>query len=187
MKNNEIKEPVVITLTTQQVAEVCACIDLHWEYLLLTRLVFNSRFPKDNKYATFPFYKSMGKIEIQLPEQKTEAFIRASKGIGYWHNQNYLIRLAGIINEYKIIAHGKSHNVTVVVLLDLLRNKIGAHQFGNSKSNNFHKLIGLINDVCGTAFVADDLNIHPLAIDATVEKIKDQVKAFVKSLETPTI
>ena len=175
--------PVIVTLSRQQVEEVCACIDQHWEYLLLTRLVFNSKFPKFDKYSTYPYYMSMGKIDIHLPEKKTEAFLRASKGIGYWHNQNYLIRLAGIINEHRIIAHGKSNNVAVVKLLDELRNKIGAHQAGNSKGKNFDKLITLINEVCGTNFVADNLSIHPLAIDATAEKIKDQVKTFVKSLE----
>lgn len=186
MQLDESKNDELCFLTDKEVSDICEEIEIQWEYHLMTRAIFNSKFPKFIKYSTLPFYRSIGNIEVTLPEpnERTEAFNRAAKGIGYWHNQNYAIRLFGIVNKHGILRFGKTNEISVMILLDSIRNNVGAHSSGRRIASKaaFRDSILLINELFKTSFDAEKEMSYPLAIDAVLEPLKDQVVEFIESL-----
>ncbi len=173
----------MLTLTEEEITEISAEINLQWDYHLLTRLVFNSKFPKFDNYSTYGFYSSMGEIKITLPPVKTDAFKRAAKGVGYWHNQNYVIRVFGILDSYGIMKYGKDNKIKVICLIDKLRNNVGAHSSGKniSRRNDLKKSLALINELFRTNHDIENATEYPLAIDHVLLPMKDKVLEFIRT------
>lgn len=116
-------------LTIEKIKEICLEIDLQWDYHLMTRAVFDSRFPKRQEYGSAGLYRNNGiEFYIKLPEKKTARFEKAAEGIALWLNQNYVIRLYGILDSYQINKH--QPNSDIIRLIKMMRNNIGAHSTG---------------------------------------------------------
>ena len=173
-------------LSEQEIEEICIEIETQWEYHLMTRAIFYSKFPEDNKYESPLFYSSYGfSFKIELPENKTESFNRASKGIGVWLNQNYVIRLFGILNSKGILKHGKENNSEIIILIDTLRNNIGAHSTGRrvSEKNNLKKATLLINKLFKRNINLDGVEHYILSVDSVLEPMKNQAIEYIKNMK----
>jgi hypothetical protein len=50
--------------------------------------------------------------------------------IAHWLNQNYIVRLCGILDEYQVITKGKQDGNDFTLVLAGLRHRVGAHTRG---------------------------------------------------------
>lgn len=97
-----------------------------------------------------------------------------------------MIRLFGIINKYKILAYGKQQEEPIIVLLDKLRNNVGAHQSGSSSpsdNNAFKQSLALIDKLFEPKFKVYDQKTYPLAVDRILEPLKRGIQEYVRNLQ----
>lgn len=178
-----------IKLSDQQIEEICNEIEHQWLYLLMTRAVFNNAyFPTHNSYSSPSFYTNR-KIEfkVSLPEDKSEAFQKGATGLKNWLNQNYVIRLYGVLEKYQILYSGhKAYKNSLMILLFELRPKIGAHSSGRKPSDRKHlrKATRMINDLFkkDRELNIDEVEHYALPLDSVLEPMKNQAIQFVRSL-----
>lgn len=132
-------------------------IKLHRRYLLKARSVFphmHGSMQGAKQFPTPEFYQNYGfNVNFSFDEPLTINKIREFNGIGYWINQNYVVRLYALLNSYKIVFTNKEkeseegsidtslegHNE--IDILRRLRNEF-AHSSGwyNSKDQGKRKL-----------------------------------------------
>ncbi|GHN02376.1 hypothetical protein WSM22_38650 [Cytophagales bacterium WSM2-2] len=185
---NQDNEPTVekIKLTGDQVTEVCGEIEHQWLYLLMTRAVFPADFPKYETYDSPSFYSMRGlKFKISLPENKTKEFLKGADGLSNWLNQNYVIRLYGILEKYRIMYSGrKAYNNKLMILMYELRPKIGAHSSGRSATDKAHlrKATDLINELFDRNIDSNQVQHYMLPVDTVLAPMTELALQFVKSL-----
>jgi hypothetical protein len=187
MASESDEESIVekIKLTSDQISEICDEIEHQWLYLLMTRAVFPADFPMYETYESPLFYSRLGlKFKVTLPE-KTDLFRRGSDGLTNWLNQNFVIRLYGILEKYRILYLGrKSYNNKLMILLYELRPKIGAHSSGRSVPNKAHlrKATEIINELFDKDIDSDQVQHYMLPVDTVLAPMKELAIKFVKSL-----
>lgn len=172
-------------LSSDDVKLLCEEIELQWIYLLMTRGVFHASFPNPDEYESPGFYQQHGiSFHVRLPHVKSESFSKGAEGIAVWLNQNYIIRLFGILNSKGIAAYGKKNHIKLVVLIDILRNHIGAHSTGRGTSSlsQVKKATLLVNELFGRNDSVDDVQYFHLSVDSVLLPMKNQVIELVKSL-----
>ena len=181
-----------ITLPKEQVSEICSEIETQWLYLVMARAVFRADFPEKDNYESPEFYQRHEIVfSIKLPEKKSKNFLLAAKGIKLWLNQNYVIRLYGTLEKYRILYSGrKAYGNKVMILLYELRPKIGAHSAGcppSDKEGRKHliKATKLTNELFkrDREFLPGDVKHYDLPLDSVLQPMKDQAIEFVRSLE----
>jgi hypothetical protein len=184
------REPARISLSTEQVDEICNEIEHQWLYLLMVRAVFNNiHFPKDSSYTSPGFYTQRGiGFRISIP-YRTEVFNKAALGLKNWLNQNYVIRLYGILEKHHILYFGrKVYRDPLMILLYELRPKIGAHSSGRKPSDKKHlrKATRIINELFMTTvkLKLDEVEHYALPIDHVLEPMKKKAIEFVRSLKS---
>ncbi|MCB0395481.1 MAG: hypothetical protein KDD36_02430 [Flavobacteriales bacterium] len=161
-------------------------IDRQWEYHLLTRAVFNSNFPKDLEYISPPFYEERGIcIKVKILDAYSEVFKNSAGTVAVWLNQNYVIRLYGILDSKRLIKHGKENDIKIIELINIMRQNVGAHSTGRRASNksDLNKATKLINELFGKKISIESIRSYTLSIDSVLEPMKDQVKAFISGLK----
>jgi len=172
-------------LTQKEINEICNEIEMQWEYHLMTRAVFHSKISESDDYSSPSFYSSRGfDIQVKLPNKKSESFQRAAKGIGSWLNQNYVIRLYGILDSKQIMKIGKEDS-DIIKLINILRMNIGAHSTGRkvSKKDDLDKATRLINNLFNLVLSVDVIKSYVLSVDSVLEPMKNKTMEYVKSLE----
>lgn len=177
-------------LTKTEIKELCDEIQLQWDYHLLSRSVFFSTFPKEDIFDSPTFYSTRGiSMHVELPKVKSERFLRASKGIAVWLNQNYVIRLYGILESKSVIKIGKERNSEIIDLLRILRMNVGAHSTGKrvSKMSDLKRSTYLTNKLLGRNIEIDSRNYFTLSIDSVLLPLKNQIMDFIKSLGQPLV
>jgi hypothetical protein len=181
-----------VKLTPNQVWEICDEIEDQWLYLVMTRAVFRADFPAVNKFKSPSFYQQYEIVfNVSLPTVKSKNFKRAAAGIKNWHNQNYVIRLYGILEKYQIMYAGrKLYDSQLMKLIYELRPKIGAHSAGRKPRDpdglkHLRKATRLINEIFKPKkeFNIDEVKHYSLPLDAVLEPMKNKAQAFVKSLK----
>ena len=153
----------------------------------MTRAVFPADFPKYEMYDSPTFYSRLGlKFKISLPENKSREFIKGAEGLSNWLNQNYVIRLYGLLEKYKIMYSGrKAYDNKLMILLYELRPKIGAHSSGRSATDRGHlkKATGLINELFDRTIDSNQVQHYMLPVDTVLAPMKEMAIQFVKSLK----
>ena len=184
--DERILNPDFEPLTTGTIDEICTEVEIQWEYLLITRAVFTANFRNATTSFTTPsFYSDRGiKFEIGMPVERSPTFIRAQHGIAYWHNQNFVIRLFGILDKYGIIRHGVLVGSDVIKLIKRLRNKLGAHNTGRNPTDkaDLRQATRIINRLYDKNVNLEQVTEYAIAIDKVLEPMKNQVIQFVKTL-----
>lgn len=159
-------------------------IETQWEYHLMTRAIFDSQFPNRIEYSSAPFYEDHGiNIHVKILNTKSDAFKRSSKGIARWLNQNYVIRLYGIIDSTGILKDDKVKDLDVIKLLKLLRNNVGAHCTGRKVSDR-HKLAKatkLINSLFNRNISVQKVRTYTLSVDSVLLPFKNQLIELIKN------
>jgi hypothetical protein len=173
-------------LTKIEIEEICKEIELQWDYLLMARAIFYSKFPHQDDFYSPSFYSARGiSFHVTLPEVKSERFSRAAKGIAVWLNQNYVLRLYGILDSKELIKLGKATDSKIIQLVTILRMNVGSHSTGRhvSKRSELRKATKLTNSLFGREIDLDKVNVFTLSIDSVLLPLKNQVLNFVRSLE----
>src|SRR5262249_19392817 len=98
-----------VTYSLEKIGKICEEIGRQWEYHLVTRALL----PVDTvtstlDYSSPPFYRHHGadfRVIVKTPD--SPLIRRALKGAPHWLNQNYIIRLYGLLDENMVITAGK--------------------------------------------------------------------------------
>lgn len=100
--------------TKNIVADICDEIERQWEHHLLIRAAFPAGIPDDrSQYKSPPYYRRKNVVFLVCRPQPLPAVMaRGYDGVGAWANQNYVIRLFGILEEYGVIKAGKNAILT---------------------------------------------------------------------------
>lgn len=178
------------TYTKKDIQNICREIERQWEFHLLSRAVFHVDVSNEkNMYCSPPYYISKGaSFAVLLPYPHTAIMRRGLKGLPRWLNQNFIIRLYGILDEHAIITAGKnSNNVYTKILYDL-RQKVGAHSAGHGNPNkaDARKISRLIYQHLDTKVSPTEISGFNLSIDTVLEPLKNQLILFTQSLHGKT-
>jgi len=173
--------------TKVEIDKIYEEIELQWEYHLVSRSVFFSGFGEnDFKFESPTFYKNKGAYFcVTLPEERTGIMNRTLKDVGAWLNQNYIIRLWGILDGNGIITVGKNESNPYTKILSLLRHNVGAHSPGyrNPNRSESKKAAKLICQYLDKTFIPNSANFFNLSIDTVIEVLKMRCIELVRSLE----
>jgi len=176
---------IKMILTDTQIKEICDEIEQQWDYHLMTRAVFYSKFSEADDYYESPvFYQHNGfDFKIRLPKNKSDRWENAAKGIGTWLNQNFVIRLYGILDSKKI--RSIKDKPDIIKLIEILRQNVGAHSSGRkvSKKSELKKATNLINSLFNQNINIQEIDSFILSVDTVLEPMKNQVINYIKSLQ----
>jgi hypothetical protein len=171
-------------LTDEEIDKLCAEIEEQWLFLLMTRSVFHANFylNQHKDYESPEFYSQYGfKFKISIPEVLNENWAVASKGVAVWLNQNYIIRLYGILDSRKLFRFKDRPEAEILKLIHLQRQNVGAHSSGKRvKRRDLLKANKLVNQLCGRNIPIEETNHIILSVDSVLKPIKDQCIGLLK-------
>jgi hypothetical protein len=171
----------------EQIEEICGEVERQWEYHFIARAAF-----PPNILEVIPEYESSqyhiqhgAQMNVRVRVPLSPLMERGLEGIGHWLNQNYIIRLFGILDEYQVITAGKQAKNPYTRILASLRHKVGAHSRGyrNPDNGEVRKLTRLIQEHLDPAVLADDVRHFNLSIHLVLHRLKAHCVTFVRSLE----
>jgi hypothetical protein len=175
------------TYTSAEIGDVCDEINRQWENHLTSRAVFYSGMDLSVACKESPSYYVQKGIDIkfQLPTPLTPILKRTLVDAPNWLNQNYIIRLFGILDAPGLIRAGKDQSNQYTEIVALLRSRVGAHSSGTHKitKGDSKKAQELIHEHLDDGFSLDDLERFNLSINTVLEPLKDQCIEFVRSME----
>jgi hypothetical protein len=173
--------------TAAEIDKICNEIDRQWENHLTCRAVFFSGMDLRGACKESPSYYVQKGIDIkfQLPTPLTPILERTLIDAPNWQNQNYIIRLFGILDAPGLIRAGKDQTNKYAEIVALLRSRVGAHSSGTHRitKGDSKKAQKLIHEHLDSSFSLDDLEAFNLSIDAVLEPLKNQCIEFVRSME----
>lgn len=181
--------------TQQEIDKISEEIERQWRYHLMVRAVFPNRVE-----LAAPSWKSVERdyyrrkdirFEVTVPEFLPETMELGLEGITHWLNQNYIIRLFGILDEHGMIKLGRPSRMDnpFIQIVDRLRHCVGAHTSGyrpiqGKYAKDGRKAAKLIMDYLDPDHmeIRDDAQVFLIPIDL-LELLKDRCKDFARSLE----
>ena len=152
----------------------------------MTRAVFHSNFNESNETKSPSFYVYNGfNFKLEIKSEKTDNFNRTARGICTWLNQNYVIRLFGILDSKSLIKYGIEKDNPTIKLIKILRNNVGAHSTGRraSKKSELSEATKLINQLFDKKLNTENVNYYNLAIDSVLAPMKNKTIEFIQSIE----
>jgi hypothetical protein len=171
----------------EQIEEICGEVERQWEYHLIARAAFPTNILEViPEYESSPYHIQHGaQVKVCVPVPLSPLMERGLEGIGHWLNQNYIIRLFGILDEYQVITAGKQAKNPYTRILASLRHKVGAHSRGyrNPKNGEVRKLTQLIREHLDPSVLPDDVRHFNLSIHPVLQTLKEHCVTFVRSLE----
>jgi hypothetical protein len=171
----------------EQIEEICEEVESQWEYHLIARAAFPSNMMEGiPEYESPPFYPQHGvRLQVRVPVPFSPVMERGLEGIGHWLNQNYIIRLFGILDEYRVITAGREASNPYTHILAILRHNVGTHSRGyrNPGRTEVRKVTRLIQEHLDPSVLDEDIRHFNLAIDTVLHRLKEHCVTFVRSLE----
>ena len=175
-------------------SDILCEIDAQGWKLLSTRAVFpymKEDMIGEKRWRTAPLYRHYGlDISFTFAEPLTAESIREMNEIGYWINQNYVIRLFALLQSHNIVSETKSINQELpgheeIDILRRLRNAF-AHTAGwyhNEDAEERHLRNRIIEH-----FSLKEANhpasgrMFPIPIDEVLIPLTEDCKRYVESL-----
>ncbi|MFZ6050395.1 hypothetical protein [Halocola ammonii] len=172
----------------QIIDDLCEEIEIQWNCHVMTRAVFYSKFPEKNEFTSPTFHRDAGiAFRVKILKPNTNEFQKSAHRVAVWLNQNYIIRLYGILDGKQLIKYGKLHHIKVFQLVRLMRNNIGAHSSGKKVSakrrGELRKATKLINELTDRNISLNEVSNYTLSIDSVLKPIKDQVCEEIRKLQ----
>jgi hypothetical protein len=171
----------------EQIEEICEEVERQWEYHFIARAAFPANILQViPEYESSPYHIQHGaQMNVRVPVPLSPLMARGLEGIGHWLNQNYIVRLFGILAEYQVITAGKQAKNPSTRILASLRPKVGAHSRGyrNPESGKVRKLTQLIQEHLDSSVLPDDVRHFNLSIHPVLQTLKEHCVTFVRSLE----
>lgn len=173
-------------------ASLLSEIDLLLDYLLRSRSLFphmDESMVGADDFVTAPFYVARGyDVHFRFSTPLSLEGITLINQLGHWHNQNFIVRLAALLEsrhvfwEHKRIDRGLPGSAEVDVLRRL-RN-VMAHSSGRYDSTNkrHRRLYRRVKDLFGTTGDSRTATEFPLAIDELLLPITETARRYVASL-----
>jgi len=171
----------------EEIEAICEEIESQWEYHFIARAAFpNGLISQLPQYESPQFYRDKGvhfQVCVALP--LPAVMERGLEDVGHWLNQNYIIRLYGILDQDGVLKKGKEKNNSYTQILYILRQRVGAHSRGyrNPKSSEVRNLTKLIKEHFNISIEPEDAKHFNLAIDTFLQRLKEHCVRFVRSLE----
>jgi hypothetical protein len=149
----------------------------------MTRAIFYSRFPQQENYRSPIFYKQHGlDFEVKIINSDSKAFKNAAPRVAVWLNQNFVIRLFGILDSKGFIKLGLDEQENIIKLIKILRNNVGAHSTGKrvSKRGDLKKATKLINQLFQRQIDIEEVKNFTLSVDSVLFPMKTQTIEYLK-------
>src|SRR5713101_6050081 len=120
------------TYSSVKIVEICEEIERQWEYHLVTRALLPvNAVNSPGQYSSSRFCQYHGAdFHVVVKNPDSPLIRRALKGVPHWLNQNFVIRLYGLLNENNIITAGKEAENKFTEILASLRHMVGTHSSG---------------------------------------------------------
>jgi hypothetical protein len=171
----------------EQIEEICGEVERQWEYHFIARAAFPANIMEViPEYESSPYHIQQGaRVEVHVPVPLSPLMERGLEGTGHWLNQNYIIRLFGILDEYQVITAGKQAKNLYTRILACLRHKVGAHSRGyrNPENSEVRKLTQLIQEHLDSSVLPEDVRHFNLSIHPVLHRLKEHCVTFVRTLE----
>ena len=181
----EVNNIVLELYTEAKIAEICSEIDRQWAFHLVARAAFPSRMSaRIPKYSSPSFYSANG-IAFSVDVTRLEPTMRSAiDDIGHWLNQNFVIRLFGILYESKIDVAGRLDQNDFTLIIATLRHKVGAHSRGhrNPSNSDVKEVTRLLKKYFGEGIDRADVERFNLSVTPVLEGLKDACLRYVRSL-----
>ena len=177
--------------TQEKITSICDEIECQWEYHLVCRAVFHADVSKEKTiYCSPPYYKSKNiYFAVQLPQPQTGIMRKALKGVPGWLNQNFILRLFGILDGNRIITAGKEQDNVYTKIVAELRHRVGAHSPGTRQptGTDAKRISKLIHNHLDPNVLPENISGFNLSIDTVLEPLKNNCISFIKSLQGKVI
>ena len=174
------------TYTSAEISGICKEINEQWDNHLTCRAVFFSGMDLSVSCHGSPsYYVNKGiDIKFQLPTPLTPILRRTLHDAPNWQNQNYIIRLCGILDEAGLMTAGKEQENPYTKILGDLRSKVGAHSSGkhSTRKKKSKDIQDRIQKYLDPKFKPEHLDSFNLSIDAVLERIKNRCIEFAISM-----
>jgi len=175
------------TYTSVRIDDICKEIERQWEYHFVSRAVFPvDAFKSPSGYSSPGFYRRYGADFCVLAKNPDSPLIRrALEGLPHWLNQNFVIRLFGLLDENRVITAGKEAKNKFTEILAGLRHMVGTHSSGyaNPESSEFRRVTNLIKSFLHPGINLESVRDFQLDIQKVLRPLKDQCIEFVRTLE----
>ena len=175
------------TYSREQIVTICQEIERQWDYQIIARALLplnaNNSLPK---YSSPPFYDHLGaSFDIIVKNPSSPLMRRALNGVPHWLNQNFIIRLFGVLDEHNAITAGRKANNVFSKILAALRHRVAAHTSGspNPQSSGLKELTELMKAHLDPTIDSDNIRDFRLDIDTVLCRLKDKCIEFVQTLE----
>ena len=179
--------------SVEDVRAICEEIDRQWECHLIARAVFPPNLSSLEEtgqnlisYQSAEFYQQHDiRISVQFTAPLADILSKRLPVLPHWLNQNFVIRLYGILDEHRVITAGRRYSNPFTRILADLRHRVGAHTSGAShkQSSNARKLAKMIRLHLDNRVNEQDVTDYNLAIDSVLARLKDHCVEFVRTLE----
>ena len=180
------------SLTPAETAQLLDEMSEQWEYHLLVRSIFTWKLGDhvasgNRKFVSPPWYRIRGAaFKYEIPDPPAAIMARRLSGVGAWLNQNYVIRLFGLLDGKGIIKAGINRGEKSILLLKILRNEVGAHSSGKRpKPDRAKKAAHLIKELYGHPTTVGEVRTYSLSVDNVLEPLMLGCRGFVQSLTDP--
>lgn len=169
-----------------KIKEIREEIERQWSLHLISRAAFPSKIKKRYpKYKSPPYYSSKG-IELSIEYNYIDQnLLQSLDGIGHWLNQNFVIRLFGILNEHNVDVSGKIDENEFTKIVAYLRQKVGAHSKGKRNPQNAEakEVTNLLRKHFDEGIDRKDVEQFNLTVNTVLYGLKDECISYVESLK----
>lgn len=173
-------------------ASLLSEIDLFLDYLLRSRSLFphmDESMVGADAFVTAPFYVARGyDVHFRFSTPLSRDEIERINQIGHWHNQNYIVRLAALLESRHVFSNRKriDRSVPGAAEIDVLRRlrNVVAHSSGryDPTKSRHRQVYRRVQDLFHTAGDPRTATEFPLDIDRVLLPITDAVRRYVQSL-----
>jgi hypothetical protein len=173
--------------TSERILRIREEIQRQWENHLVTRAAFPVDAARSgSKYRSRGFYRHHGAdLSIEINEPQSPLIRRALKDLPHWLNQNFIIRLFGVLDESNVITAGKETKNPFTEIVAELRHLVGSHTSGypNPEGKKFRKVTALIKSSLDCDIDLGSVRDFHLDIKKVLRPLKDECINFVRTLE----
>lgn len=174
--------------TEKEIREIYEEIERQWLYHLMVRAIFPNRVERAipswrSEDRTFYREKSIA-FSVMTPTQLPKLMELGLAGLPHWLNQNYIIRLFGILDGCSIFKFTEEN--VYIKIVKYLRNFVGAHTHGyrNSKRREARIVTNLMKNhlSLNKDETTDSSHFFNIPIER-LEQLKEECINFVTSLK----
>lgn len=181
---------------SEQTHEIITGLQENWRKLMQLRSAFpygRKRHVGQTVIESPGYYSSRGfQVKIEFANPLTENDVQLLTDLGYWVNQNFIIRCCAILEAGGVLTKDKNRPINFTLpgaedlnILRKLRNRFAHTAAFNPKSDGDRDLYGMVmNRYKFSVTVQQPTDRIPLPIDQVLEPMLGAVMKYVQAFET---